>query len=73
MLRAVAESRGEARTLLEMAPRGDSRGNGHAERAVRTVEENVRLQLAAFEQRTNIKMSVTDRMFAWVVEYAVDI
>ena len=51
VLQEVAKGRGSVRTVIESAPRGDSAGNGHAERAVRSVEESVRLQKLALESR----------------------
>lgn len=34
LLKAVAKERGDGRTILEHAPRSDSKGNGQAEKAV---------------------------------------
>ena len=37
--------------MLEQGPRGDGQAHGRAERAVRSIEELVRLQLTDFEER----------------------
>ena len=44
MLQEVANRRGTARAISIAAPRGDSQGNGHAEKAVRGVEEYGRVR-----------------------------
>ena len=64
LLSDVARRRGSVRTVLESAPRGDSQGNGHAERAVRSVEEMVRLQKLALEGRIGAKVGVDHKVFA---------
>ena len=38
----VARARGDSETAIENTAPGDSRANGYAERAVRSVEEQVR-------------------------------
>ena len=73
LIRDVAKRRGDARTIVETAPRSDSQGNGHAERAVRSIEENVRLQKLALEERLGEKLPITHRAFPWLIEHAVDV
>ena len=65
VLHQLAESRGESRTLVEGAPKGDSKGNGHAERAVRSAEEMIRLQVMTFEVRAGLKISPTSSSRGW--------
>ena len=73
VLQQVANGRGEARTVIEMAPRSDSQANGFVERAVRSVEESIRLQHLAFEQRTGLNIPASHPLFAWLVEFSVDL
>ena len=73
LAREVAQRRGNSRTVLESAPRGDSQGNGHAERAVKSVEEVVRLQKLALEDRLGEKLPVSHKAFPWLIEYSVDL
>ena len=49
---AMAKLRGEQRTTLEAAPKGDSKANGRAERGVQSVEEQIR----------TIMLDLTDRL-----------
>ena len=51
LFKAVAKERGDAKSVLEHAPRSDSKGNGQAEKAVQSVEEMVRTLLIDLEQR----------------------
>jgi hypothetical protein len=46
----ICKPRGEARTLEELAPVGDSRGNGVAERGVQAVEEMIRVHKLSLER-----------------------
>ena len=73
VLAEVAKSRGEARTILEEAPRSDSSGNGMVERAVRSIEEMVRVQKMAFEKRVGFSLGVQHPLFAWLVEHCADL
>ena len=59
--------------MILQAPRGDSKGNGHAERAVRSIEEAIRLQKLALEGRLKEKLLVSHPVFAWLVEFAADV
>jgi hypothetical protein len=52
---------------------GDSNANGVAERAVQSVEEMVRVLKLALEGRVKSKVSVTHKVFPWLVEHAADI
>ena len=55
LLEAVAQGRGASETLIENAPRGDSKSNGGAERAVQSIEETVRVGLLDLEEETKTK------------------
>ena len=73
LFREVAQMRGTARTIIEPAPKGDSKGNGLAERAVQSVEEMVRVLKLALESRIGKQLQVSHLLFTWLVEHAVDI
>ena len=49
--KAVAKERGNARTVLETAPRSDPKGNVQAEKAVLSIEEIVLNQMIDLEKR----------------------
>ena len=73
IFRAVAKERGESRTVLETAPRSDSKGNGQAEKAVQSIEEMVRTLMIDHEIRCGEKLSVTEVFFPWLLEHACDL
>ena len=57
VLREVAKIRGEARTVLDQSPVGDSQGNGVTARAVQAIEKLVRVHKLSFENRVKAKLS----------------
>ena len=61
-----------SQTILENTPKGDSRANGRAERAVQQVEKQTRvLKLAAEEDLGSF--SVKHPGFTWLVSHAADV
>ena len=68
----VAEIRGSV-TVPENAPKGDSKGNGFAERAVQQLEEMVRVLKLALENAVGQRVAVSHPCMAWLVKHAVDI
>ena len=72
LLESVAKARLPAETIIEAAPKGDSRANGHAERGVQTAEECVRVGMLDLEQAIGAKISVHDVVFAWLVRHMTD-
>ncbi len=70
LFKAVAKERGDAKTVIEHAPRSDSKGNGQAEKAVQSIEEIVRALLIDLEQRCGENLSVNDDFFPWLLEHA---
>jgi hypothetical protein len=69
----ICKLRGEARTLEELGPVGDSRGNGVAERGVQAVEEMMRVHKLALERRLGSKVPVSHKIVAWLVEHCADV
>ena len=59
-------------TLLEQSPVGDSRANGRAERAVQTIEKQVRVLKLAVEESYG-EISVMHPCFPWLVNHAADV
>ena len=53
----VQRRRQKGQTILENSPVGDSRVNGHAERAVQSIAAQVRILKKALENRVGIKLS----------------
>ena len=73
LLRTVAKERGESRTIFETAAGSDSKGNGEAEKAVRSIEEMVRTLLVDLEERCGDPPSVEALFFEWLIEHACDV
>ena len=73
LLTNVAALRGNKRTKVEHSPVGDSRANGLAERAVQTLEKQLRVMKLAFETRVGERLSVHHPLFAWLVEHAANV
>ena len=71
--RAVAKERGESRTVLETAPRGDSKGDGQAKKVVQSIEEMVRIPMICPEIRCGENISVTEDVSPWLLEHACDL
>ena len=59
-------------TLLENSPVGDSRANGRAERAVQTIEKQVRVKKLSTEEGLGA-FSVAHPCFPWLVIHAADV
>jgi len=72
LLDEVCRTRGDAKTLPEASPTGDSRANGLAERAVQSVEEMIRVHKLALESKTGVRLEVRHALFAWLVEHCAD-
>ena len=62
-----------ADTLLESTPVGDSRSNGLAERAIQSVEKQIRILKLALELNLGSGVGVEHPCFPWLVEHAADI
>ena len=60
-------------TLLEGSPVGDSRSNGLAERAIQSVEKQIRVLKLALERNMSCKVGVEHVCFPWLVEHAADV
>ena len=69
----IAERRGDKKTIIEEAPKGDSKGNGFAERAVQQLEEIVRVHKLALENRVGQKIPIGHPCLAWLVRHAADV
>ena len=72
LLSEVARLRKGIPTVLESTAPGDSRANGLAERAVTSVEEQVRVLQISSEKATGEPLEVSHRGFTWIVEHAAD-
>jgi hypothetical protein len=59
-------------TVLEASKIYDSQSNGVAERAVQSVECQVRTMLLALQKRLDVKVPVTHKIVTWLVEHAAD-
>ena len=62
----VARRRGDAVTISEHSPVGDSQGNGFIERAVRTVERMVRTLKLDLEARISETLKITHKVISMV-------
>ena len=72
-LKEIAKGRGNRRTVMEQSAPGDSQGNGFPERGMRPVEEMTRVLKVDLEHRLTTRLEVTQNVFAWLVEHAVDL
>ena len=74
-IRDLAEKVADLRapeTVLEHTPKGDSRANGRVERAVQTIEKQVRVMKMSTEELVG-KFGVKHRAFPWLVVHAADV
>ena len=62
----------QAETVMETSPAGDSKANGRAERAVQSVEKQVRVLKGAVEEHLG-KFSVRHACFPWLVLHSADV
>jgi len=60
-------------TILENSPVGDSRSNGHAERAVQEIVGRVRTLKHGLEKRTGLIFESNHAVIPWLVEHASDL
>ena len=72
LFKRVAKDRGTSKTILETAPRSDSKANGEAENAVQSIEQMVRTYMVDLQERCGEELSVEDAFYAWLVEHACD-
>ena len=73
VLNEVARLRGDAPTVLETSPYGDSQSNGYIERAIRSIEEMIRAHKLDLEAKLGTKIAVTSNVVAWLVEHSADV
>ena len=66
----VALARGGTRTIKEEAPKGSSGSNGIAERAILSVEQQMRAMKSALEDRWKVEIPDAHAVVAWLVEYS---
>ena len=72
LISEVARIRKGVPTTCETSASRDSRANGLAERAVRSVEEQIRVLLLGFEEEYGGELSVKHALFSWLVEHSAD-
>ena len=72
LLNRVGDLRGQP-TQLETSPATDSRANGLAERAVQSVQKQVRTLKLALERNLECRVEVTHPCFPWLIEHAADV
>ena len=74
LLEKVARSRVEkgnvGRTMIEHSNKYCSKSNGIVERAIRSVEEQMRTMRSALEARLGVKWDCDHAVWAWMAEYA---
>ncbi len=73
LLGEVARLRGDLPTVIEGSPVGDSKANGYAERAVKSIEEMVRTHKLALEKRVGEPIPITHKVMPWLIEHCADI
>jgi hypothetical protein len=72
LIREVGRHRaagGGGRMVVEASPKGDSKGNGIVERAIKSVEAQVRVMRSALEDRIKGKLEADHPVFPWMAEY----
>ena len=65
-----AANGGKGRTLIEHSPKYSSKSNGMVERAIRSVEEQMRTMRSAAEKRLGVRWEHDHCVWAWIAEYA---
>ena len=66
----IRAQRGGGRFVVENSPVGSSQSNGVAEKAIQSVQGQVRVLKLAFEKRWGIQIPHRHSVIPWVVEYA---
>ena len=66
----VRVNRTGAKTIVEMAPRGSKGSNGVIERAVQSMEQQVRTMKSALDERMGVKIDVMHPIIVWMCDYA---
>ena len=66
----IRAAEGGGRYIVESSPVGSSGSNGVVERAIRSVEQQVRVMKDALEQRTGLKFTPRHPAMTWITEYA---
>ena len=62
--------KGSGRWIVEHSPVGSSQSNGIIERAVQSIEGQLRVIKLALEKRYKVELPVQHPLLAWAVEYA---
>ena len=71
LMRKIRTHRGDqTQTMQENSPVGDSKSNGLVERAIQTVQGQIRTLRSALEARLGVKIKPTSPVFAWIVTHA---
>ena len=70
LIEDIARRRPGARTIPEHSPVGSSGSNGVIERAIQSVEAQIRTMKAAFENRIMSKIDDQHAVITWLTEYA---
>jgi len=73
LFKRLAMDRGASKTILETAPRSDSKANCEAENAVQSIDQMVRTLTVDLTERCGEDLSVEEAFFAWLVEHACDL
>ena len=73
LFKRVAKDRATSKTILETAPRRDTKANGEAENAVQSIEQMVRTIMVDLTERCGEDLSVEEAFFAWLVEHGCDL
>ena len=58
------------RSVVESSPVGSSASNGVVERAIQSVEAQMRVMRSALESRCGVKIPAASSLWAWMAEYA---
>ena len=56
--------------IVEASPVGSSGSNGRVERAIQSVQDQVRVMRVAFQDRWKVDVSHRHAVFPWMLEYA---
>ena len=64
------QERGSGRTVPEASPVGSSGSNGIAERAIQSIEHQLKVMRRALEERLGLKLNVKSTVWPWMAEYA---
>ena len=70
MVARLRAARGGIRMAVENSPVHSSKSNGLIERAIQTVQGQIRTMKSALEDKWGVELEINHPLWPWLVEYA---